>query len=79
MSKLGPSINMTIEQAVRHIDWEHSKSRVISIQASERVAQAFALMSSKNVSGLAVLDEYASLIGTIGIRDVRVRRPRPLL
>jgi len=32
-----------------------------------------AVRSSQNVSGLAVLDDHATLMGTISIRDLKVR------
>ena len=75
--KLGADVNTPLETAVRQVNWEESKARVVSIQSTERVAQAFTVMASKDVSGLAVLDEYAMLAGTLGIRDVRVRLEAP--
>jgi len=70
ISKLGNAIHQPIDQVIP-IDWESSKQNLISISANDTVAHAFKLMQTTNVSGLAVLDEHASLLGTIGIRDLK--------
>jgi len=69
-AKLGAAVNMTVAD-LSHLDWELSKSQVISIQGSSNMIEGFAIMGEKNISGLAVVDEHGQLLGTVGSRDVK--------
>lgn len=45
---------------------------VISIQESDKAANAFRLLAEKNVSGIAVVNSSKQLVGNISVRDLRV-------
>jgi CBS domain-containing protein len=69
-AQLGPIIHAPIDQAIP-MDWAAAKDKVVSISGTDTLNHAFQLMFTQNVSGLAVLDDKATLMGTISIRDLK--------